>query len=257
MKKYICLIAGLLCLVVFVACGRGVAPIPPADAFTGTTEITTETETAIETTETEPEETEAVTEVTTAQRSPVATTTVAARSAATATVQRSVAVATTAAAKVNSTVPTTTRTTTTTNTTTTMRPTAAPTAAPTSPPAPVPIPLNDYEAMGQTLYQEKAIEALNAMRAERGLALMSKSDYLMSTCLDQARKMAAAESSFHTGEFPPGFESVSYVPYDFPAKVLGEMLTLHVGNFLAPESTLVGIAVVRNGNRLYACMQGN
>jgi len=111
--------------------------------------------------------------------------------------------------------------------------------------------------MSQAQYQEEAIRALNAMRAERGLAPMAKSDYLMSTCLDQARKMAAAESSFHTGEFPPGFESVSYVPYDFPAKVLGEMLTLHVGNFLAPESTLVGIAVVRNGNRLYACMQGN
>jgi len=117
--------------------------------------------------------------------------------------------------------------------------------------------LTDYEAMGQAQYQEEAIKALNAMRAERGLAPMAKSDYLMSTCLDQAQKMAAAENCFHTGEFPPGFEAVSYVPYVYPAKTLGEMLTLHVGNFLDAQSTLVGIAVVRNGNRLYAVMQGN
>jgi len=141
---------------------------------------------------------------------------------------------------------TTTRPTTMTTTTTT---TAAPATTTQAKP--------DYESMGQAQYQEEIIKALNAMRAEQGLAPMAKSDYLMSACLDQARKMAAAENSFHTDGFPPGFESVSYVPYDFPAKVLAEMLTLHVGNFLDAQSTLVGIAVVRNGNRLYACMQGN
>jgi len=102
-------------------------------------------------------------------------------------------------------------------TTTTTRP---PTTTTVTAPVTVVRPKPDYEAMGQAQYQEEAIKALNAMRAEQGLAPMEKSDYLMSTCLDQARKMAAVESSFHTGEFPPGFESVSYVPYDFPARLL-------------------------------------
>jgi len=117
--------------------------------------------------------------------------------------------------------------------------------------------LPDYEAMGQTAYQDEAIRALNAMRAKQGLAPMAKSDYLMSTCLAQAQVMAAAGRNIHS-EFPPGCESVGFVPYDFPAQVLGEVLAHHVSQFLTDGDRVnVGIAVVRDGNYLYAVMQGN
>lgn len=115
----------------------------------------------------------------------------------------------------------------------------------------------DYESMGQALYQTKVIEALNAMRADRGLAPMVKNAALMSSSLAQAQKMAVAGRSYHTEGIPPGFESVAHVPIDFPAQLLGEMLTNHVVNFLQDGYDNVGIAVVRNGNQLYACMQGN
>jgi len=132
MKKYICLIAGLLCLVAFVACGLGATPMPPADVFTGTTETTTETETA-----SEPialEETEAATETAAAQQLSVAATSAAtARSSASATAPRAT---TTAAAKVIPPAPAASTTCTTTTKPTTQPP-PAPTAAPTSPPAPV------------------------------------------------------------------------------------------------------------------------
>ena len=101
------------------------------------------------------------------------------------------------------------------------------------------------------------IEALNNLRAGRGLTLMVPSAELTASTLAQAQKMAAAGKSFHTEGFPPGFESVAHVPYNFPAQVLGEMLTNHVRNFLMDGYSNVGIAVVRDGNRLYAVMQGN
>lgn len=126
------------------------------------------------------------------------------------------------------------------------------------PPATTTIPriLPDYEAMGQAQYQEEAMKALNALRAERGLPAMAKSDYLMSTCLAQAQVMAAAGRNIHS-EFPPGCESVGFVPYDFPAQVLGEVLAHHVSQFLTDADRVnVGIAVVRDGNYLYAVMQG-
>ena len=115
----------------------------------------------------------------------------------------------------------------------------------------------DYEAMGQAAYQDEAIRALNALRAQRGLPPMVPNPALMASCLAQAQKMTAAGRSFHTEGNPPGFESVSHVPCDFPAQVLGEMLTLHVSNFLMDGYDNVGIAVVRSGSTLYACMQGN
>gem|GEM_PF-5125062 len=111
--------------------------------------------------------------------------------------------------------------------------------------------------MGQTTYQTKVIEALNALRTGNGLAPMAPSDELMASTLAQAQKMAAAGKSFHTEGFPPGFESVAHVPYNTPAQVLGEMLANHVQNFLMDGYSNVGIAVVRDGNRLYAVMQGN
>lgn len=111
--------------------------------------------------------------------------------------------------------------------------------------------------MGQAGYQTKVIEALNALRAERGLAPMAPSAELTASTLAQAQKMAAAGKSFHTEGFPPGFESVAHVPYNFPAQLLGEMLANHVQNFLMDGYSNVGIAVVRNGNTLYAVMQGN
>jgi len=117
--------------------------------------------------------------------------------------------------------------------------------------------LSDYEAMGQTLYQTKAIEALNALRAGRGLAPMAQSPALMTSCLAQAQKMAAAGKAFHTEGIPPGFESVASMPYYWPAQVMGENLANHVSNFLEPQYGNVGIAVVRSGNQIYAVMQGN
>jgi len=79
----------------------------------------------------------------------------------------------------------------------------------------------------------------------------------MASCLAQARKMAAAGRSFHTEGVPPGVESVCYVPFDFPAQVLGEMLANHVPQFITDSHRVnVGIAVVRSGQYLYAVMQG-
>jgi len=134
-------------------------------------------------------------------------------------------------------------------TTTTTRPTTTTTIMTQAKP--------DYESMGQATYQTKVIEALNNLRKGRSLAPMAPSNELMASTLAQAQKMAAAGKSFHTEGFPPGFESVAHVPYNFPAQVLGEMLTNHVQNFLMTGYSNVGIAVVRSGNTLYAVMQGN
>ena len=134
-------------------------------------------------------------------------------------------------------------------TTTTTRPTTTTTTTTKAKP--------DYESMGQATYQTKVIDALNNLRKGRSLAPMAPSNELMASTLVQAQKMAAAGKSFHTEGFPPGFESVAHVPYNFPAQVLGEMLTNHVQNFLMDGYGNVGIAVVRSGNTLYAVMQGN
>jgi len=111
--------------------------------------------------------------------------------------------------------------------------------------------------MGQALYQAKVIEALNALRAERGLAPMAQSPALMASCLAQAQKMANDGKAYHTEGNPPGFESVAMMPYYWPAQVLGENLANHVSNFLEPQYGNVGIAVVRSGNQIFAVMQGN
>ena len=147
---------------------------------------------------------------------------------------------------------TTARPTTATQPTTVARPTTSTTTT-----APTTRTLTDYESMGQAGYQTKVIEALNALRAGRGLAPMAPSAELTASTLAQAQKMAAAGKSFHTEGFPPGFESVAHVPYNFSAQLLGEMLTNHVQNFLMDGYSNVGIAVVRDGNRLYCVMQGN
>ena len=166
-------------------------------------------------------------------------------------------------ATTRTTTPTTQSTTTTRVTTTTTRSTTTTTARPTTTTTTAAAPTtttkaaSDYEAMGQTTYQAKVIEALNALRTGRGLAPMALSEELMASTLAQAQKMAAAGKSFHTEGFPPGFESVANVPYDFPAQLLGEMLANHVQNFLQDGYSNVGIAVVRSGNTLYAVMQGN
>ncbi len=142
-------------------------------------------------------------------------------------------------ATITTTLPTTTRPTTVTTTTTATQ------AKP------------DFEAMGQAAYQDEAIRALNALRAERGLQPMTVNASLMSTSLAQAQKMAAAGTSFHSEENLPGCESVCRVPYNFPAKLMGETLAKHVTQFLESSRTSVGVAVVRQGNYLYAVMQGN
>jgi hypothetical protein len=137
MKRYISLSAALLCLGLFYACGRGYAPMPPAEEPPSTTIAEVETEPETETTELET--TEATTE--SAATMPSTVTAVATTSKAATTAARRTVV-TTAAAKVSSTAPTTPRTT----TTTTTRAPASQTAAPTNPPAPV-YTQADYEAI--------------------------------------------------------------------------------------------------------------
>jgi len=114
----------------------------------------------------------------------------------------------------------------------------------------------DYEAMGQAAYQDEAIRALNALRAERGLPPMTVNMTLMANSLAQAQRMVAAGREYHSTVDLPGCESVARVPYNFPAKLLGETLGKHVPQFLTDSRSTVGIAVVRQGNYLYAVMQG-
>jgi len=114
----------------------------------------------------------------------------------------------------------------------------------------------DYEAMGQALYQDEAVKALNALRAERGLPPMTINPTLMANSLAQAQRMVAAGYEYHSTVDLPGCESVARVPYNFPAKLMGETLAKHVAQFLTDSRTSVGIAVVRQGNYLYAVMQG-
>jgi len=117
--------------------------------------------------------------------------------------------------------------------------------------------LLNYEAMGQAAYQDEAIRALNALRAERGNPPMSQNPALMEAAMVQAQRMAAAGHSFHS-ENPPGCESVGRVPYFWPAHVLGENLAYHVTQFIADGHRVnVGIAVVRSGSNLFAVMIGN
>ena len=139
-------------------------------------------------------------------------------------------------------------------TTTTTRPPTTVTATTTTtiPPQAGP----DYEAMGQTLYQDEAIRALNALRAERGLPPLTINATLMANSLAHAQTMAAAGREFHTTVNMPGCESVARIPYNFPAKLLGETLGKHTPQFLTDSRTSVGIAIVRQGNYLYAVMQG-
>ena len=111
--------------------------------------------------------------------------------------------------------------------------------------------------MGQATYQEEAIRALNTLRAEKGLPPMTINPALMANSLAHANVMAAAGRAFHTEVNLPGCESVCRVPDNFPAKLMGETLARHTPQFLEASRTGVGIAVVRNGNQLYAVMQGN
>jgi uncharacterized protein YkwD len=111
--------------------------------------------------------------------------------------------------------------------------------------------------MGQATYQDEAIKGLNALRAERGLPPMTINATLMANSLAQAQRMAAAGKEFHSTENLPGCESVARIPYNFPAKLLGETLGKHSPQFLEACRSSVGIAVVRQGNYLYAVMQGS
>ena len=148
--------------------------------------------------------------------------------------------------------PTTTSTRPPTTTTTTWLPTTTTTTqAPITPAGP------DYEAMGQATYQDEAIRALNALRAERGLPPMTVNVTLMANSLAHAQMMAAAGREFHTTVNMPGCESVARIPYNFPAKLLGETLGKHTPQFLTDSRSSVGIAVVRQGNYLYAVLQGS
>jgi len=110
--------------------------------------------------------------------------------------------------------------------------------------------------MGQTAYQDEAIRALNTLRAERGLPPMSVNTSLMATSLAQAQRMVAAGYEYHSTVDLPGCESVARIPYNFPAKLLGETLAKHTPQFLTDSRSSVGIAIVRQGNYLYAVMQG-
>ena len=260
MKKYISLAIALLCLGLFFACGRGYVPTPPADETPSMTKAEIWTEPESETTEEVFDGTEAATESTTMRISATTITASAAKTSAAAVMQHTAATAAAAVAEFVFSVPTTTRVTTTTTskaTTTTAKYIPSATTASTAASATIQQITADYEVMGQTLYQEKAVQALNGLRAEQGLAPMTPSAELMATTLEQANKMAAAQDCFHTGGFPPGFESVAVVPYFQPADTLGKMLTWHVSNFLQPGYENCGIAVVRRGNDLYCVMQGN
>jgi hypothetical protein len=139
-------------------------------------------------------------------------------------------------------------------TTTTTRPPATTTT--TAAPATTTQAKTDYESMGQAAYQDEAIKALNAMRAERGLPPMTVNATLMANSLTLAQKMAAAGSEFHSTDNLPGCESVSRIPVSFPAKLLGETLANHTPQFLESSRSSVGIAVIRQGSYLYAVMQG-
>jgi len=110
--------------------------------------------------------------------------------------------------------------------------------------------------MGQATYQDEAIRALNALRAERGLPPMIVNAALMANSLAQAQRMAAAGYEYHSTVDLPGCESVARIPYNSPAKLLGETLGKHTPQFLESSRSTVGIAVVRKGNYLYAVMQG-
>ena len=138
-------------------------------------------------------------------------------------------------------------------TTTTQPPTMTTTTSPTTVTQAGP----DYEAMGQAAYQDEAIRALNALRAEYGLPPMTVSVTLMATSLAQAQRMVVAGREYHSTVDLPGCESVARIPYNFPAKLLGETLGKHTPQFLTDSRSTVGIAIIRQGNNLYAVMQGS
>ena len=144
-------------------------------------------------------------------------------------------------------------TTTTTTTTTTQPPTMTTTTSPTTVTQAGP----DYEAMGQAAYQDEAIRALNALRAEYGLPPMTVSATLMEKSLAQAQQMVAVGYEYHSTVDLPGCESVARIPYNFPAKLLGETLGKHTPQFLTDSRSTVGIAILRQGNYLYTVLQGN
>ena len=141
MKKHISLIAGLLCLVIFAACGRGYVPMPPVEETANATMAKIEAETESETTEPELETTEAATESAATQTSATTTTAPTAKTSATTVMQRTVAIT---ASKASST--STAARTSTSRAPTTTAASPAPTATPTNPPAPV-YTQADYEAI--------------------------------------------------------------------------------------------------------------
>ena len=156
-------------------------------------------------------------------------------------------------ATTRSTAPTTQSTTTTRSTVTTTTTTAAPKPQ-TQPPAAQPV--LEYLVMGPE-FLGTAINALNEIRAEMGLAPMREDAALMASSLEQAWKMAKAEDCFHS-ENPHGCESVAYYPSQFfPAKVVGERLTYHSPGFREAQNVRVGIAVVQYDGYLYCVMQGD
>ena len=122
--------------------------------------------------------------------------------------------------------------------------------------APVPQPVLENEAMGPE-FLAVALNALNEIRAEFGLAPMREDPALMESSLELAWRMAKAEDCFHS-ENPHGCESVAYYPSQFfPAKVVGERLTYHSPGFREEQNVRVGIAVVKYDGYLYCVMQGD
>ena len=104
MKKYISMIAALLCLAVFAACGRGYTPMPLAEETTSTTMTETEAKTVSYTMEEVMEEADITAESIVSQTSAAAATTAAAKISTATAVQRTTAITT---SKVSSTNPTT------------------------------------------------------------------------------------------------------------------------------------------------------
>jgi len=141
MKRYISLVAALLCLGLFNACGRGYTPMPPVEETMSTTITETETESESAITEAALEETEAAAEGSAVQASATTTTAPAVKISATTAKQSTTATT----AKASSAATTTACTTTTRAPTTTTAP-PVPTTTQTNPPAPV-YTQADYDAI--------------------------------------------------------------------------------------------------------------
>jgi uncharacterized protein YkwD len=226
MRKHLIALAMALALAaLMIACGSGGATneyVPPATEVTTVEEATSELsgETSSQAAESE-----------TAAQSEGAT------SSSAGTTTQALAMGTTRA------------TTTTTTTRTTI------TAAP-KPQPPAPQPVLEYEVMGPE-FLGTALNALNEIRAEFGLAPMREDAALMASSLELAWKMARAEDCFHS-ENPHGCESVAYYPSQFfSAHLVGERLTYHSPGFREEQNVRVGIAVVQYDGYLYCVLQGD